>query len=35
MRHTTPRVPHPLPLPVVDPSWTRARPKPGSEEQPD
>ncbi|CAL2067958.1 hypothetical protein GA0115256_106026 [Streptomyces sp. DconLS] len=32
MHHTAPL---PQPLPVVDPSWTRARPKPGSEEQPD
>lgn len=34
MHHTAP-LPLPQPLPVVDPSWTRARPKPGSEEQPD
>ncbi|SEE18301.1 hypothetical protein SAMN04490357_7198 [Streptomyces misionensis] len=29
-----PIAPVPVPVPAVDPSWTGARPKPGSEEQP-
>ncbi len=24
---------HPVPAPAADPSWTRTRPKPGSQEQ--
>lgn len=34
MHHTTPAVtPAPAAVPAADPSWTRTRPRPGSQEQ--
>jgi hypothetical protein len=30
---THPAAPTPAPVPSADPSWTRTRPKPGSQEQ--